>query len=92
MSEKGRKREKEDTAMNDVEIVFEEFETSDHAGGYSSKDILWNACGLELIERAGIHVLHAVVDTRLDEKGTVKFDDFRCDCAMEDVEFHDDSI
>lgn len=78
--------------MNDIEIILEEFETPDHAGGYTSEDVLWNAYELELIERAGVHVLHAVVNTRLDEKSAVKFNDFRGDCAMEDVEFHDDSI
>jgi len=78
--------------VNDAEIIFEKFETSDHSYGYSCKDVLWDTYELELVKRAGVHVLHAVVDTRFDKESTVKFNDFRCDCAMKDVEFHDDGI
>lgn len=88
---KGEEKE-EGTAMNDVEMVLEEFETPDHAISYSCKDVLWDTDGLEFVEGACVHVLHAIVDTRLDEKCTVEFNDFRSDCTMEDIEFHDDSI
>ena len=46
----------------------------------------------ELVERAGIHVLHAIIYAGLDEKCAVKVYDLWGDGSMEDVEFHNDGI
>lgn len=78
--------------MDDIEIVFEELETPDHRGCDPRENVLWHARGLQFVQGASIHVFHAVVDTRFNEKCAVKFDDLRTDCAVEHIEFHDDRV
>ena len=78
--------------MNNIEVVLEKFESANHAASDATKYTFWNACSLKFIQGAGIHVLHAIVNTRFDKESAVKFDDFWCNSPMKDVEFHDDGV
>jgi hypothetical protein len=74
--------------MNDLQLVLEESKTAHNAACYSSEYVLGHASTLEFIQRTCIHEFHAVIDARLDEEGSVEFDNFRSDRAMEDVQLH----
>ena len=78
--------------MYDIQLVFEELEPADHACCYARQDVFGDTGCLELIKRSGVHVFHAIVDTRFDEERAVEFHDFGCDGAVEDVEFHEDGV
>lgn len=78
--------------MHDLQLVLEELETAYHIGCNACQNMFWDTSAVEIVETACVHVFHAVVNTTLDEKGAVKVDDLGCDCAVEDVEFHEDGI
>ena len=79
--------------MHDLERVLEETEAGDDVLCDCGKDFLiLDAAGVDLVERAGVHKLHAVVDARLDKEGAVKLDDLRGDCPVKDVELHQDAV
>lgn len=80
------------TAMDDLELVFEELEAADHGAGDAGEDVFGDTGSEEFVEGAGVHVLHAVVDAGLDEEGAVELDDLGGDGAVEDVELHDDGV
>jgi hypothetical protein len=78
--------------MHDLKFVLEEFEPTDHVRCDSCENVLGDADAIESIETAGVHVFHAIVDTRLYEERAVKVDNLRGDGAMENVEFHEDRV
>lgn len=78
--------------MHDLQFVLEELEPADHARRNARQNVFGDALAVEFVKTAGVHVLHAVVDAALDEKGAVKVDDFGCDGAVEDVELHEDGV
>jgi hypothetical protein len=80
------------TSMHDLELVLEELQSLDHTPRYATQHQLGYITPRDLLERPSVHVLHAVVDTRLDEEGAVEVDDVGRRCAMQDVELCDDRL
>jgi len=78
--------------MYDLQFILEKLETTDHAAGDSAQDILRDARTLELVERASIHVLHAIINARFYKESAVEFDNLWGNGAVEDIEFHDDGV
>ena len=78
--------------MHDFELVLEEFEPLDDALGAPTQHILRHVAPGNVVQRAGVHVLHAIVDARLDEESAVEVDDVRRGCSMENVELGDDRL
>ena len=74
--------------MDDLQLVLEESKTAHNAACYSSEYVFGHASTLKLIQRTSIHEFHAVIDARLDEEGSVEFDDFWSYRAMKNVQFH----
>jgi hypothetical protein len=79
--------------MHNLERVLEEAKARHDVLGDGGEDLLvFDAARVDLVERAGVHEFHAVVDARLNEEGAVEFDDLRRDRPVEDVELHQDAI
>jgi hypothetical protein len=78
--------------VHDLQFVLEELEPTDHALHDAAEHRLGHARDLELVHRAGVHELHAVVHAALDEKGAVELDDLGRNGAVEDVKLHDDPV
>jgi len=78
--------------MDDLQIVLEELEAADHVGCHAHENAFRDTAELEFVHAAGIHKLHAVVDARLDEEGSVEVYNLWCAGAVQDIEFHDDGV
>ena len=62
--------------MDDLQIILEEFEPTDHCTRDACRNVFGDTGAFEPVQGAGIHVFHAIIDTRLDEKSAIKVDDF----------------
>jgi hypothetical protein len=78
--------------VDDLQLVLEESKTTYDAACHPSKYVFGHTGALKFIQRTGVHEFHAVVDARLDEEGSVEFDNFWSDRAMEDVQLHYDGV
>jgi hypothetical protein len=68
--------------MHYLQLIFQEFQSSDHCAADSGEHWLADPGALQFIQRACIHVLHAIIHATFDKECTIEFDDFWCDCAM----------
>jgi hypothetical protein len=88
-----RKEDGKRTSVHDLQRILQESQPSNHTSRYPRQHVLiLDPSLVDIVERASIHVLHAVVDTRLDEERSVKLDDLGGDGSMKDVELHKDSV
>lgn len=78
--------------MHDRQLILQEPQTLDHTLGDPRQHVLWYAVAVHPIQTSGIHVLHTVVDTGLDRESAVEFNNLGCYGAMENVEFHNDTV
>lgn len=80
--------------MNNLQLVLQESQTPNHAARDPRQYILRHTtlAVVKLVQTAGVHKLHAVVNATFDEEGTVKLDYLRRDCSVQDVKLHDDRI
>ena len=60
--------------MNDLHFIFEKFKPFDHERNNAAQDRLGHTDPIQFIETSGIHILHAIVDTRFYEECAVKLD------------------
>lgn len=81
-----------DISMHDLQAIFQESKTGDDALGDAAEDVLGYTVAVQVVQAAGVHVLHAIVDARFDKESSIEFDNFRSDRSMQDIEFHDDGI
>ena len=66
-AQEGGERRRARTTVNDLHVVLEELEASDHGAGDATQYILRNASRLELVYRARVHVFHAVVHASVEK-------------------------
>lgn len=78
--------------MHNLQLILEKLEATNHACSDACENVFWDAYAVEGIETAGIHVFHAIVDAGFDEKGAIKVDNLGSDGAVENVEFHENSV
>lgn len=78
--------------MNDVQVILEELEASNRTSGNMTEHAFRDADALQLIDTSSVHILHAIVNARLDKESTVEVYDFRGDGAMKNLKLHHNSI
>ncbi len=69
-----RQRSLVHTPVNDLQFIFEKFKPFDHERNNAAQDRLRRPDPIQFIQTTGIHVLHAIVDTRFYEERAIKLD------------------
>src|SRR5258708_1056112 len=82
----------EQTSVDELQVVLQKVQTPYHRLCDTSDDMFWDAVMLQLLQAPCIHIFHAVVDARLDEESAIELDNFRCNCSMQNIQLHDNSI
>ena len=62
------------TSVNDLQFIFEKFKPFDHERNNAAQDRLGHPNPIQLIQTTGVHILHAIVDTRFYEECTIELD------------------
>jgi len=77
-----RQRRVAHTSVDDLQFIFEKFKPFDHEINNAAQDRLGHPDPIQFIETTGIHILHAIVDTRFYEERAVELDYRVMDGAM----------
>ena len=76
--------------MHNLQLILQETQSLHHTPRYSTQHIFRYITSCYLFQRPSIHILHAIINTTLDEERSVKVDDVRRGRSMKNVQLRDD--
>ena len=75
--------------MNCVQLFLHVLQTLDHGNCYFREDFFGDPIAVDAIQRAAVHVLHAVVDCRIHKEGTVEPHNEGARAFVQDIKLHE---
>ena len=78
--------------MHNFQLVLQEPQSLDHTPRYSTQYIFRYITTRNLFQRPCIHILHAIINTTLDEERAVKVDDVWRGRSMKNIQLGNDSL